>query len=282
MPLRRRMNHDCRSRRPPVSMNAVVIVLACLSAAPAIAGWPWSVDIFSSGKPNANPVKEWSYQGDIGPTTWGDLSPEFAACKGERQSPVDLREARSLAYSPLTFHYRSNPLSLVNDGRSVRVQFRPGSYMIAGGRQYELIELHFHLPGEHRINGVAADMEIQLTHRDRQGRMAVVAVPVRAGRRMNSTLSRIWDNMPPIGGQRHYDRQAGINAVFLLPSKREYFSYVGSLTEPPCTEGVEWFVLAEPLEVDSGYIRRMAEVVGRNSRPVQPLNGRAVLAVFHR
>lgn len=119
-------------------------------------------------------------------------------------------------------------------------------------------------------------------HRDAGGRTAIVAVPVRSGRRMNSTLSRIWDNMPPLGGEAYYDRQLGINASFLLPPVRDYYSYMGSLTEPPCTEGVEWFVLRKPLEVDHSYIRRLAQIVGTNARPVQPLNGRTVFAVFRR
>ena len=101
---------------------------------------------------------------------------------------------------------------------------------------------------------------------------------------MNSTLSRIWENMPPVGGQSYYGRQVGINPMFLLPAngRHDYYTYVGSLTEPPCTEGVEWFVLTEPLEVDYSYIHRLAQVVGSNARPIQPLNGRAVLNVSRR
>jgi carbonic anhydrase len=224
----------------------------------------------------------WSYQGETGPSHWAELSPTFAECKGERQSPVDLRGGRHLRYSPLTFAYRSSPLTVVNDGRSMRVAYPPGSFLIAGGRQYELTGFHFHMPGEHRIDGMVGDMEIQFEHRDHEGRMAVLAVPVVAGRRMNSILSRIWDHLPPEGGESFYGRQVGINPVFLLPGERDYYTYVGSLTEPPCTEGVEWFVLTTPVEVDASYIQRMARLVRSNARPVQPLNGRAVLAVFRR
>jgi carbonic anhydrase len=125
-------------------------------------------------------------------------------------------------------------------------------------------------------------MELQLEHRDRQGRIAVVAVPMRVGRRMNSTLSRIWDHIPGGRGQRFYGRQTGINPRFLLPSDLSYFSYVGSLTEPPCTEGVEWFVFANPVEVDVSYVHRFLRAAGPNARPVQPLNGRAVIAALRR
>jgi carbonic anhydrase len=125
-------------------------------------------------------------------------------------------------------------------------------------------------------------MELQLHHRDARGRLAALAVPVKAGRRMNSTLSRIWDNMPPIGGESYYGRQVGVNASFLLPSDKSYFSYRGSLTEPPCTEGVEWFVLSTPLEADVSYVHRLGQLIGGNARPIQPLNGRNVLAVMRR
>jgi carbonic anhydrase len=236
---------------------------------------------FLAQKPESD--VRWGYSGDAGPDRWGDLSPDFAVCKsGRQQSPIDLMGGRPLRYSPLTFRYRSNALSVHHDGRSVRVDYPPGSYLVAGGREYQLTGFHFHVPGEHRINGVAADMELQLEHRDRQGRIAVVAVPMRAGRRMNSTLSRIWEHMPGSGGQSFYGRQTGINPLFLLPSDRSYFSYVGSLTEPPCSEGIEWFVLTEALEVDQSYVRRLAQVVGSNARPVQALNDRQVLAVFRR
>jgi carbonic anhydrase len=195
---------------------------------------------------------------------------------------VDLTGGHPVQYAPLTFRYRSSTLSLINDGRSLRARYSPGSYLMAGGREYELEEFHFHVPGEHRINGVPTDMELQLIHRDRQGRVAIVAVPMQAGRRMNSILSRIWDHIPSVGGTMYYDRQMGINPLFLLPSERSYYSYPGSLTEPPCTEGVEWFVLTEPVEVDQSYIQRFLRVIGPNARPVQPLNGRPVIAVFRR
>lgn len=244
--------------------------------------WSWADAMFGVSKPAKQPIADWSYEGDTAPAHWGELAPEYAACNGSRQSPVDLRGARPMPYSPISFHYRSNPLNIVNDGRQILVRYKPGSYMIANGRRYELTDFHFHLPGEHRIEGVAADMELQLHHRDARGRLAIVAVPIKAGRRRNSTLSRILDHMPPVGGESYYGRQVGINALFLLPPKRDYFSYVGSLTEPPCTEGVEWFVLVRPLELDTGYLQRVGQVIGGNARPLQPLNGRPVLAAMRR
>lgn len=253
------------------------LALALLVAPGGVLAQPWWEML---GISRSVPVPVWSYAGETGPERWAELAPEFAACRGERQSPVDLRDARRLTYSPLQFRYRSSTLSLVNDGRSLRALYRPGSYLSVGGRDYQLEEFHFHLPGEHRINGAGADMELQLVHRDPQGQLAIVAVPMKAGRRVNTTLSRIWDHMPAAGGTSFYDRQSGINPLFLLPTNRSYFSYPGSLTEPPCTEGVEWFVLTEPVEVDESYLHRLRQVIGHNARPVQPLNGRPVIAVM--
>jgi carbonic anhydrase len=196
---------------------------------------------------------------------------------------VDLGVARPLIlpYMPLSVHYRSNPLHIINDGRQVRVKAEPGSYISVAGHSYELTSFHFRVPGEHHFDGAPADMELQLLHRDVRGRLAVLAVPVRAGRRMNTTLSRIWDHIPAAGGS-YYDRQAGINPVFLLPATREYYSYNGSLTEPPCTEDVAWFVMRKPIEADISYLNRLRLAVGNNARPIQPLNGREVLAVVRR
>lgn len=222
---------------------------------------------------------DWSYRGARGPEHWGDLAPEFSPCKGAQQSPIDLGGAQPVDYQPISFHYRSSALSVVNDGHSVRVNYLPGSYLWAGDRQYELKELDFHVPGEHRLNGRAADMEMHLLHKGPAGELAVVAVPMRAGRRMNSTLTRIWDQIPPAPGE-FYGRELGINAVFLLPADRSYFTYVGSLTTPPCTEGVRWFVLAQPVEVDGSYVQHLLSLLGNNARPVQPVNGRTVLAVM--
>lgn len=255
------------------------VSMACLLQVLAFPALAWHA-AFGLEEPHQH--VDWTYQGENGPENWGDLTPEFASCKGKRQSPVDLRAAKRLRYSPLSFRYRSSPLSVHNDGRSVRVDVPPGSSLIAGGSEYQLTGFHFHAPGEHLINGVRADMELQLEHRDRQGRVAVVSVPITTGRRMNTTLTRIWDHIPGGRGQRFYGRQTGINPRFLLPNDHSYYSYVGSLTEPPCTEGVEWFVLAKPLEVDGSYVQRFLRAVGPNARPVQPLNGRPVLTVFRR
>lgn len=227
------------------------------------------------------PDAPWSYSGTTGPEHWGELAPSFAPCAtGELQSPIDIRAAERIAYTPLMFQYRSQSLEAVNDGHGVRIISPPGSTLVVQGQAYDLEEFHFHVPGEHALNGTRAQGEIHFVHRDRLGTRVIVAVPLRAGVRPNSILTRIAEHLPSAPGEAARHRHVGINPVFLLPRERSYFRYQGSLDTPPCTEPVLWYVLAEPLEVDANYLRRIAQVVGPNARSIQPTNGRPVQAAF--
>lgn len=252
-------------RRPAalVGLGLFLVASALQAASPArLAG-------ASAGK--------WSYGGEQGSDHWAELSPDFALCKeGNAQSPVDLAGARPALDEPLLFRYRSNSLTLVNDGRTLRIDYEPGSYIRVGARRYELLQTQFHTPGEHRINGIAADMVAQFLHRDLEGNLAIVEVPFVPGRRLNNVLARIWENLPERPGGSFRGRQIGINPTFLLPNERSYYSYRGSLSTPPCTEGVQWFVFHQPVEVDGASIRRFENLFGPNARPVQPLNGRPI------
>ncbi|AFL76288.1 carbonic anhydrase [Thiocystis violascens] len=223
----------------------------------------------------------WSYAGESGPAHWGDLDAANETCvKGLSQSPVDLAQTQPAAFTPLSFQYRSQRLEAVNNGHGVHVLSPPGSALLVRGDAYDLEEFNFHVPGEHGFNGVTAEAEIHLVHRDRQGGYVIVAVPVRAGERENRILSRILEYLPMRGGEQVRHRQVGINPIFLLPTDHSYFRYVGSLVTPPCTEPVLWFVMKEALEVSPWQIQRIAQAVGANARPLQPLNGRPVFSLF--
>ncbi len=259
--------------------RCLLAVAAALSVSAEAQAW---FPVFTQTPPEQQQVA-WSYEGEDGPSNWGALSEDFALCQsGERQSPIDISKAKRMAYEPLSFHYRSAPLDLIFDGRVMRGHYAAGSYLLTGGHRYDLKAFELHVPSEHRIQGRQADMEMQLVHQDDQGRTAIVAVLMRAGRSHNSMLRRIWDHLPKQSGQQTYLRQAGINPVFLLPARRDYFAYSGSLTVPPCTEEIDWFVLKEPLEVRVDYIHRMQAIVGRNARPLQGVDGRAVLGFLTR
>ena len=265
---------DCRAHRVPAWCGAL-LCLALVAPAQAFQ-WP-------SQAPKASDAPHWGYVGEQGPAHWGDLAPEFATCKdGTTQSPVDLSYARRVDYEPLSFHYRSDTLAVTNNGHTMQVASGPGSFLVVNGHEYALQQFHFHTPSEHLIQGVPAAMELHLVHRDARGNIAVVAVLINPGLRNNSTLKRIADALPPAEGESFYGRQVAINPLFLLPPHRSYFSYPGSLTTPPCTEGVDWFVMAEPVEVDAGLIAQFRQAMGANARPIQPDNGRPVLGVFRR
>ncbi len=236
----------------------------------------WQSDL-SPGPRSETP--RWTYSGDQGPEHWGQLAPEYAGCAtGSQQSPVNIVSPASISMpcDPLRFRYRSSSLFIANDGAGLRVGYDRGSYLVAEGLSYELVEMRFHVPGEHRIDGGVPDAELQLVHASERGDIAIVAVPIVAGTRHNQMLRRVLDNAPELPGEQYYGRNVGFNPVFLLPGRKDYFAYEGSLTVPPCREGVHWYVFRNPLEVKPDDIRRLARLVGNNARPVQALRGRQV------
>lgn len=264
---------DRPTHRAPVAGLALGLVVGLL-AAPA---WsrPPVVDVGST-------AADWGYGPDNGPDRWGQLSPQFAACStGGSQSPVALQQADAVAAPcvPLRFRYRSSPLYATNDGKALRLGYDRSSFLVVDGLSYELVELRFHVPAEHSIDGGVADGELQLIHANNRGDIAVVSVPLEAGRRPNRILKRILEHAPTAPGERYHGRNVGVNPLFLLPTRRHYYTYVGSLTRPPCTEGVRWYVMDTPLEVDAADLRALGQIVGANARPVQPLNGRAITKV---
>lgn len=224
-------------------------------------------------------VPEWSYRGDQGPSRWGEMSSSFAACgSGQAQSPIAIETSRTRFQPcvPLRFRYRSSSLHLVNDGTALRAGYDRGSYLVVDGLSYELVELRFHVPGEHAIDGRVPDGEIEMIHGNNRGDIAIVSVPIVAGNRVNQIFRRILDNAPVAAGTNAYGRNVGVNATFLLPSRRSYFRYRGSESRPPCRERVHRFILDTPLEVATSDLARLAQIAGPNARPTQKLNGRIV------
>ncbi len=222
----------------------------------------------------------WSYEGPTGPEHWGDLDPEYAACKvGNEQSPIDIRNAEKANLPALRFEYKSGPLKyLVNNGATIRVNYHsPGSgnFLIVGDKRYQLTQFHFHRPSEEYINGKPYDMVAHLIHEAGDGKVAVVAVLLKAGS-ANSTVQQIWEHMPKTKSKEQEIAGVQVNPAGLLPRDTAYYTYMGSLTAPPCTEGVTWFVLKTPVDISSQQIDAFAELYPHNVRPVQPLNGRVV------
>ena len=218
----------------------------------------------------------WSYDGDAGPAHWADLSPAFATCRdGVSQSPVDLTGNTEPKPRDLAFQYVSSPLAIVNNGHTIQANYAPGSVLISDGKHYTLLQFHFHRLSEHTVDGRPADMEMHLVHRDADGNLAVVGVFLTVGQH-NEALHQVWANVPAEKSGKRLVDGVTVNAADLLPADLAYFSYTGSLTTPPCSESVRWFVMKRPVEVSLEQLAMFAALFPDNARPTQPLNERTV------
>jgi len=219
----------------------------------------------------------WGYEGPDGPEHWGDLSPDFKACSlGTQQSPIEVRDPIRAQLGPVTFHYRTIPLTIWNNGHTIQVNTPPGCEIDIGGNSYVLTQFHFHHPSEHILAGKSFDMEAHFVHEADNGAVAVVGVFIRPGT-ANPGLAPIWTAMPPHEGPAHLVPGVTVEPGALLPRYRDYFRYMGSLTTPPCTEGLTWTVFRAPIQASPEQIRAFAALFPMNARPPQPLNRRFVL-----
>jgi carbonic anhydrase len=223
----------------------------------------------------------WTYAGATGAEHWGDLDPEYAPCKtGKEQSPIDIRTAEKAELPALRFEYKGGQLKyLINNGYTIRVNYRdsPGSgnFLMVGDQRYQLTQFHFHRPSEEHIHGKPYDMEVHLMHTSSDGKVAGVTVFLQAGS-VNATIQQIWDHMPKIAGKEEEIAGVEVNPAGLLPHSFAYYTYIGSLTAPPCSEDVTWFVLKTPVEISPEEINAFAKLYPHDVRPIQPLNGRVV------
>lgn len=236
----------------------------------------------------------WSYEGASGPNHWGE---HFWICgKGRNQAPINIVESRTLdisemvieeratvvgkpiAFLNMSFDYKSVPIKVLNNGHTIQVDYQLASHMSVNGMTFRLLQFHFHSPSENRIENKAFAMEIHLVHEDEGGNLAVVAVMVREGA-SNAILELLWKNMPDRIGQSVSSDVELINVKDLLPRGAHYFYFNGSLTTPPCSEAVSWYVLKTPIEASTEQIDQFRNTIGfDNNRPVQPINARVVLS----
>lgn len=217
----------------------------------------------------------WGYGSADGATHWAAMDDAYKACaEGKMQSPINIAEFMRQDLPKLKVAYAESPLVISNNGNTLQVNYQPGSKFMSEEKIYDLAQVHFRTPSEHYIDGAPYPMEMQLLHTTPEGDMAIVSVMMKLGMH-NSEIQQIWD-FAPAAGEQVVPEGIMIRAADLLPKNGTYYTYTGSLTTPPCSEGVKWHVLQEPVEISLEQLTAFQSMFPNNARPVQPMHGRVV------
>jgi len=217
----------------------------------------------------------WAYDGMGGPENWSKLDPQNKTCAiGERQSPIDIKDGIKVDLEPIKFNYQPSTFRIIDNGHTVQVQVGEGSISLTG-KTYELVQFHFHRPSEEKINGQRFDMVVHLVHKSDEGQLAVVAVLLERGNE-NPFIQTLWNHMPLEKNMPVSPPSATVDLNTLLPTSRNYYTYMGSLTTPPCSEGVLWLVMKQPVQVSADQINIFGRLYRNNARPIQPSGGRLI------
>jgi carbonic anhydrase len=226
--------------------------------------------------------KHWAYQDSattVGPKNWGAIPGDELCAAGDHQTPIDLKSKAPLANpaSKLDFQYQPAQIHLTNNGHSIQADVDPGSKLVVDGKTFKLIQFHFHARSEHSIDGKFSPLELHLVHVNEEGKpQAVVGILIKRGKH-NAALDRILSDPPKKSGEKK-DVAVSFDPNTLLPLDHFYFKYSGSLTTPPCSEGIQWYVLKSPIEADEKQIRAFTSIPGfdHTARPIQPLGSRTL------
>ena len=236
-------------------------------------GGPRQAAADKAAKPQ--PKGPWAYEGPSGPAHWHELNPEFKQCGvGKRQSPIDIRDGIPVELDPIQFDYKVSAFRVIDNGHTVQVNVEAGNRIVVNGRRYELVGFHFHRPSEERLNGRQFEMVAHLVHKDLEGKLAIVAVLIEEGKG-HPIVQQVWNNLPL---EKHTEQAGlqGIDLLQLLPEDRRYVTYMGSLSTPPCTEGVLWMVMKKPVSVSAQQISIFSRLYPMNARPAQPVGDRLI------
>ena len=222
----------------------------------------------------------WGYSGEGGPQNWGKLDPGFATCAtGKNQSPIDIQATTKGNLKPVRIDYQNGTTEILNNGHTVQVDYRPGSSLEVDGLTFELKQFHFHAPSENTFSGKHFPLEGHLVHADKDGNLAVIGVMFTEGA-PNPILASLLQLMPGKEGEHKAltDLQSSLQMLPVEP-QHHYYRFTGSLTTPPCSEGVRWLVLQKPAAASRAQIDAIAKAAhAPNNRPVQPLNARKVIS----
>lgn len=231
----------------------------------------------STGQHGAAPHPHWGYKGEGAPEHWGELSADFRSCKlGMEQTPIDLDGGVKAQFDkPFALEYAPVAGRIANNGHTIQVNMEKGCSCSIEGASYSLAQFHFHHPSEHLLSGKASEMEIHFVHKSQGGDLAVIGIFVREGA-ANDLLAPIFDHMPAKeGGEKPL--ATPFDPAGLFPKEHAYYRYMGSLTTPPCSEGLTWTVFNEPIEASKEQILKFAALFPNNARPVQKRNHRFLL-----
>lgn len=222
----------------------------------------------------------WTYFGETGPKYWGELSSEFSLCQtGKNQSPINLKMQQAVGTTSLPgfdVYYRETALKMINNGHTVQVNIPLGSYIEIDGRRFELLQYHFHTPSEHQRDGFNYPMEMHLVHKDADGNLAVIGVLFQEGEE-NPDLAQILSVLPQTEGKVDIHEWIKIHPAAFFPADKKFYKYSGSLTTPPCSEGVYWMVFKNPVQASVMQLKKMHDYLGSNARPVQLPYARSLL-----
>jgi len=219
----------------------------------------------------------WTYEGESGPAHWGSLSEDYATCaKGQSQSPIDISGAQDKDVADVEFAYQDSAINILNNGHTIQVNYDKGSSITVDGKEYHLLQFHFHTPSEHTVGSQHFDTEMHLVHKSDDGKLAVVGVLIKRGED-NEAFEDIIENLPEHAGDKD-TLEDTVNAEDLLPQDRSSYRYSGSLTTPPCSEDVTWIVMKTPIELSGDQVDALHEILNDNNRPTQPLHKRALIS----
>jgi carbonic anhydrase len=215
----------------------------------------------------------WGYEGDNGPEHWGD---NFPVCgKGKKQSPLNIVGPFEKSKDTLTVDYKEGPLKILNNGHTIQVNVEPGSTLTIGKESFDLLQFHFHRPSEEQVEGKNAAMVAHFVHKSKEGKLAVIGVLLNEGKD-SAAIKTLWANLPPKEGEEYLPAKVTFNPGSMLPKELGFYNYEGSLTTPPCTEGVQFYILKAPVELSKAQVGKFPFKL--NARPVQSLNGRKISA----
>ena len=241
-----------------------------------ISGVCFSIAALAANAGDHAHATHWGYAGHEGPEFWGDLDPKFSTCKtGQRQSPINLTKMQTGQHEPIQFHYKTSKMSVLNNGHTVQANFDDGSYMEVDGKHYNLKQVHFHTPSENHLEGHSYPMEAHFVHATDNGDLAVIAVLIREGDK-DPFIQKIWNHMPD-KPTKATDSGETFNAMQYLPANKDYYLFSGSLTTPPCTEGVRWMVMKDAAYASHEQVTKFTATIGENNRPIQALHARTVI-----